>query len=216
MEFIDPDDMADAEKRAVAGGVSVLELMENAGTQVARVVEERYGPLDSKKVLVVAGIGNNGGDGFVAARRLSEKGAAVSVLLAGSPERIRTDEARRNWDALRVPKTSLETAEGVAGFAGFGSCDILVACLLGTGARGEVREPIKTAIEMINASGAARVAIDVPSGLDPLTGSINPVAVKADLTVALHRPKTGTKDRSEYTGEMVVVPIGIPDQPNYK
>ena len=74
---------------------------------------------------------------------------------------------------------------------------------------GIVREPYATAISMINGAGVAKVAIDLPSGIDPATGAASRPAVKADVTVALHRPKIGLKGREEFTGEVVVVPIGI-------
>ena len=81
---------------------------------------------------------------------------------------------------------------------------------MGTGVRGEVREPIATAIRLINSSSAAKVAVDLPSGLDPASGAVSSAgAVRADVTITLHRPKVGLRDREEYTGEVIVVPIGI-------
>lgn len=210
-DFITPEQMALEEKKAVEHGITVLQMMENAGSGVADVIGKRFGPLVQKRVLVVCGTGNNGGDGFVAARHLHDKGAAVTVLLVGKPDSIRTEEARRNWMALNTEKASADTPEAVNAFPAFDACDIVVAALTGTGMRGALREPLKTAVERVNSAHAVRVAIDLPSGLDPITGRAMPVAVKADVTVALHKPKIGLKNARIYTGEIVVVPIGVPD-----
>ena len=97
MEYLTPDEMTEAEKEAASGGLRVETLMENAGSAVASIIDERYGQRRSRRVMVVCGTGNNGGDGFVAARRLKEKGWSVLVLLLGAPFGIKTDEARKNW-----------------------------------------------------------------------------------------------------------------------
>src|SRR2546427_12380902 len=93
--------MMKEEARAAGLGIGVGKLMENAGAEVALEVEKRYGPLFGKRVLVVAGSGNNGGDGFVAARHLAARGTKVKVLLLSNPEAIRTKEAETNWKRLR-------------------------------------------------------------------------------------------------------------------
>ncbi len=214
MEYVTPEQMMKEEEDAASLGIGVERLMENAGAEVAREVERRYGPLFGKRVLVVAGNGNNGGDGFVAARYLAEKGSKVKVLLLSSPEEIRTKEAETNWKRLR--ETVVETLVARDGIelsgqlSEFERAEIVIDAILGTGVRGEVREPHATAIRLMNASKARKVALDVPSGLDPLTGEARGTTVKADLTVALHRAKVGLRRGSEFTGEVVVVPIGIP------
>ncbi len=214
MEYVTPEQMMKEEEDAASLGIGVERLMENAGAEVAREVERRYGPLFGKRVLVVAGNGNNGGDGFVAARYLAEKGSKVKVLLLSSPEEIRTKEAETNWKRLR--ETVVETLVARDGIelsgqlSEFERAEIVIDAIFGTGVRGEVREPHATAIRLMNASKARKVALDVPSGLDPLTGEARGTTVKADLTVALHRAKVGLRRGSEFTGEVVVVPIGIP------
>jgi hydroxyethylthiazole kinase-like uncharacterized protein yjeF len=211
LEYITPEEMAELERRASRDGLSVERLMENAGKSVADFVLSRYG--STRKVCVVCGSGNNGGDGLVAARRLS-KACDTKVVLLTNPERIRSEEARRNWERLAATSALVAVAEDTetlrrrSGLI-MGS-DLVVDSILGTGVRGgAMREPLATAIGMINASTATKVAVDVPSGLDPNTGVAGHPTVKADVTLALHLPKTGLRGRSEYTGEVVVLPIGI-------
>ena len=211
LDYVTPDEMSKLERGASDYGMGVKELMENAGRAVAEFVLSRY--RGGKRVCVVCGGGNNGGDGMVAARYLSPR-RSVEVILLTSPERIRSDEARENWRALALTKAALHVAVDAAGLAEssavFAKSDVIVVAIFGTGVKeGVVREPYATAISMINGSKAAKVAIDLPSGIDPATGEASSPAVKADVTVALHLPKIGLKGREEFTGEVVVVPIGI-------
>lgn len=161
----------------------------------------------------MCGSGNNGGDGAVAARYLSHV-CDTTVLLLASPDRIRSDEARRNWERLEGTPAKLLVAEDAAKLKRSSGVikgsDVVVVAIIGTGMQGgAVKEPYATAIEMINASRAVKVAVDLPSGLDPGSGVVGRPTVKADVTLALHLPKAGLKGRPEYTGEVVVVPIGI-------
>lgn len=163
-------------------GLSTLVLMENAGRGVADAIVARYGP--GRRVGIVCGLGNNGGDGFVAARHLADR-ADVTVWLIGSPQAIATPEARANWAVLErtqirriVVRDSTDLGRDV-----FNGYDVLVDALLGTGQQGEPREPYRTAVARLNAARGARVAIDLPTGY----GSA--VAVAADLTLSFHFPK---------------------------
>src|SRR3989442_15018334 len=133
--------MMKEEARAASLGIGVGKLMENAGAEVALEVWRRYGPLFGKRVLVVAGSGNNGGDGFVAARHLAARGPKVKVLLLSSPEAVRTEEAETNW--RRLSESAVEML--VAGDGKERSClgrrasgaDIVVGAGVGTGIRAE-------------------------------------------------------------------------------
>jgi len=214
LEYITPEEMLKAERRAESAGVSVEKLMENAGAEVAREVERRFGPVFGKRVLVLAGNGNNGGDGFVAARNLAAKGARVAVILLSSPDEIRTKEAKSNWRSLAGTGVEMLVAAETESLKRFEekilSAAITIDAIFGTGIRGEVREPHATAIRLMNNSTAKKVALDIPSGLDPLTGEVKGTTVKADVTITLHRAKVGLMKRRDHTGEVVVVPIGIP------
>jgi NAD(P)H-hydrate epimerase len=211
LDYVTPDQMSELERGASAYGMGVKELMENAGREVAEFVLSRYGA--GERVCVVCGGGNNGGDGMVAARYLSAR-CSVDVVLLTSPEKIRSVEARENWRALAGTKTVLHVAADSAALAEsswvIARSDVVVVAIFGTGVKeGVVREPYASAISMINGAKAAKVAIDLPSGIDPATGAASRPAVKADVTVALHLPKIGLKGREDFTGEVVVVPIGI-------
>ncbi|AEH25547.1 bifunctional ADP-dependent NAD(P)H-hydrate dehydratase/NAD(P)H-hydrate epimerase [Pyrococcus yayanosii] len=184
-------------------GITPHQLMENAGAGVARVIEERFGR--GLRIAVFSATGNNGGDGFVAARHLSFEND-VTLFLVGDEAKIRSEEAKHNWEILkrldfvkiRVLKDSAHIKElDLSGF------DVIVDALLGAGTKGEPREPIRSAIEKINeyAGRAKIVSIDLPSGY-PST-----VRVKADFAV------TFQWDKDEYEGfERVVVKIGYPKE----
>jgi len=209
MEYLTPDEMRAAEAAAGARGVGTEELMENAGRAIAGVIDERYASLKGGRILVVCGTGNNGGDGLVAARYL-KKGWTVLVLLLGSPAAIKTKEALRNWEKVESRVVSVVGEESLRLHKKyFDRAEVILDAMLGTGIHGEMREPMATAVRMINASKAAKVSADIPTGLDPLTGEAGAMVVRADLTVTLHRAKVGMRGRDEYTGEVVVAQIGI-------
>lgn len=211
MDYITPDEMGELERSASEYGMGFKELMENAGRAVADFVLSRYGA--TNRVCVVCGGGNNGGDGMVAARYLSTR-CRVEVILLTSPEKIRTEEARRNWHALQATKAQLHVAEDAAGLAKVSvlivEADVIVVAIFGTGVKaGAMKEPFATAISTINRAKGVKVAVDLPSGIDPATGEASSPTVRADATVALHLPKIGLKGQEEFTGEVVVAPIGI-------
>ena len=186
-------------------GVPSLELMEAAGGALARSVASRspQGP-----VRVVCGKGNNGGDGFVAARRLAETGFDVEALLLAAPNELSGD-AKINFD--RFPDAR-EVDPGDLGAALEGS-GAIVDAIFGTGFEGAPRSPIDAAIAAINAAGAPVVACDIASGVNASTGEAEGDAVKADATVSFHAAKIGhlVAPGKEHSGVLEVAPIGIPD-----
>jgi NAD(P)H-hydrate epimerase len=183
-------------------GVPSLELMGAAGRAVAEVVAELApeGP-----VRVVCGKGNNGGDGFVAARLLREMGFEVEALLLWPREDLRGDAA------ANFERFGGELAEGDLGerLAGSGA---VVDAILGTGFEGAPREPAAGAIRAINGCGAPVVACDIASGVDASNGEVEGEAVEADVTVTFHAAKLGQRiaPGKWHTGELRVAPIGIP------
>jgi hydroxyethylthiazole kinase-like uncharacterized protein yjeF len=216
LEYLTPEEMRRAELRASSRGLDVAALMENAGAAVARTIRERYASGGGHTILVVCGTGNNGGDGFVVARGLSKEWEVRVLLLATSPSMIKTIEAKANFERLAGERVTVALAGDADAVVGrkrwFTEAEIALDGIFGTGVKGEVREPMRTAIRLINESEAVKVAIDVPSGLDPASGAVGAGAtVRADLTIALHRAKTGLRGAEEFTGEVVVVPIGISD-----
>lgn len=216
MEYVTPSEMRKEEERALSLGISTERLMENAGRGVAEEIVRRFGPIKGKQIVTLCGLGNNGGDGFVAGRYLSRYGAKVSVILLAAPDMIRTQEAMTNWKRLEhesVERIIAPTVDKLYSYEdSIISSDIVIDAIFGTGVKGRIGEPFKSAIEMINRSSAIKVALDIPSGLDPLTGEVREIAVRADITFTLHKAKIGLKDRKEYTGEVVVIPIGISNE----
>jgi NAD(P)H-hydrate epimerase len=173
-------------------GVPTALLMENAGRAVAKTVADRYGA--KKRILVVCGPGNNGGDGFVAARHLRE-GNRVSVLLARPPAEIRTAIAKHTFLAVEDLVVDDSTVD-------MASYDVIVDALLGTGIKGHLGEPYSDLIDRMNQSSKPIVAVDVPSGLG--TDKI----VRPIITITFHDAKEGmTKENS---GEIMIADIGIP------
>jgi len=211
VEYITPDAMSELERSAADYGLNVRDLMENAGKAVADFVLSRYA--SGRRVCILCGGGNNGGDGMVAARYLS-KSCEVDVILLTSESKIRSDEARANWRSLAGTGARLHVAEDAETFleqsGPLKKAEVVLVAIFGTGVKGgTVREPYATAISMVNTLRKPKVAVDLPSGIDPATGATSSPTVKADVTVALHLPKVGLRGREEYTGELVVVPIGI-------
>lgn len=192
-------------------GISVDTLMENAGQSAARLIMERIDSYQS--IAVLAGAGNNGGDGFVIARILTSFDYQVNLWVIPPLEKIK-GAARQ---AFEVYKNSgfeaqyfLENEEQF--FTKLSTYDVIIDCLLGIGVKGGLRSPYKEIIEKMNSCKKAQViAIDVPSG-SPADGGEVDQAVKADLTITLHLPKIGsfTYPSASYYGETMVADIGIP------
>jgi len=190
-------------------GVSQLQLMENAGHNIALEIASRFKP--DKSVAIFCGLGGNGGDGFVAARHLSSMGFNVTVILAGKAKEISHRAALENWNALQFLKESVSIHEvDDSSLIPDVTADIVVDALLGTGTKGKLKPPISQLVEKINALDAFRVAVDVPTGIDSDTGEILGTAVKANLTITFHKTKKGLESAREYVGELLVKDIGLP------
>jgi hydroxyethylthiazole kinase-like uncharacterized protein yjeF len=185
-------------------GVPSLDLMERAGAGVTRAVERLVpdGP-----VVVVCGTGNNGGDGLVVARLLRDAGRPVTVVCAGSPERLSGD-ARANLE--RLPGEG--PVDLAMGTDALGRASVIVDALLGTGFAGEPRGAVGEAIEAIESRMAPVLSVDVPSGVDASTGVVAGAAVHARATVTFHAGKPGLwiHPGKAHAGEVEVLDIGIP------
>ncbi|AKB84162.1 NAD(P)HX epimerase [Methanococcoides methylutens MM1] len=193
-------------------GLKGLQLMENAGAAIAREVKERIG---TGKAVFIAGRGNNGGDAFVAARHLSsDPDIKVYIAIVGQASRIRTDDAKHNFNLLGhctiEGLIEVTDASHLKDTGWIDDSDVIIDALLGTGISGKIREPESTIIDMINGSGKPVIAVDVPSGFDPDGGDVDK-AVKADITLTFHAMKNGltTPLASKYTSEVKVVNIGV-------
>jgi ADP-dependent NAD(P)H-hydrate dehydratase / NAD(P)H-hydrate epimerase len=214
--------MTGADRKAQALGIPGETLMEHAGTAVAaaaRALAEHNGH-EGRPVLVLAGPGNNGGDGFVAARRLAGWGTPVIAVLVAPEERPKTQDAARNWKRLdglpNVTKMHAPVARDIAILGqGIDRAGVVVDALLGTGVRGRLREPVRSAVELISRAREAGIpvlSVDTPTALDLTSGDPSDPVVRADLTVTFHRPKTGLQTRigRALAGRVFVAPIGIP------
>ena len=203
-------------------GVSGLVLMENAGRGVVDVLCGEGQVNRQSRVVVCAAKGNNGGDGFVIARHLLLRGVPVEVLLAAEPGELQGD-ARANFDILRrttVPWKSWGSPGGNGGHPreflerALTEATWIVDALLGTGASGPPREPIAGIIEAMNQSPAARLAVDVPSGLDCESGAEFSPTVQATLTCTLAARKSGFQNpaAARCLGAVRVLDIGFPPE----
>lgn len=217
--------MTGADRRAQALGISGQRLMENAGAAVAaaaKALAEATGRSGKGAILILCGPGNNGGDGLVAARYLARHGSDVAVVLVTSGSRPTTPDAARNWDRLdNEPRVTRIHAGNPRDLAVFGQhvdkAAVLVDALLGTGVQGALRDPIRSAVELIGRARTAGVpilSVDTPTAMDLSSGDPSDPVVQADLTVTFHRPKTGllSERGAAFAGKVLVAPIGIPPQ----
>lgn len=194
--------MRQADAGAIAAGVAGIELMENAGAAVADVIRDTY---ESAKTVILAGPGNNGGDGFVVARHLSQAGWPVQVAMLGDPSVLRGDAAmaRDRWEGsvIDLEASALDGA------------GIVVDALFGAGLARPIGEPAASVLKTASAAKVPIVAVDIPSGIHGDTGQVHGVAAKAEVTVTFHRAKSGhfLLPGREYVGRLVIADIGIPD-----
>ena len=206
-------EVREVDRRAIEQyGLPGLVLMENAGRGCVDTLCELgcRGP-----VAIVCGKGNNAGDGFVIARHLDLRGVVVRIVLLGSPEDLRGDAAANYAIVARcgLPVADLSRRfEAPAFEQQLVGAEWIVDALLGTGATGPPREPMATAIRQMNAANAARLAVDLPSGLDCDTGDPADPTFRADHTCTFVAPKVGfsNPNAATYLGQVHVIDIGAP------
>src|SRR5262249_42235761 len=178
--LLTPQQMSEADRLTIAGGIPGTELMENAGRAVADAVSRRWAP---RPVVVLCGPGNNGGDGFVVARRFAERGWPTRIALLGSVAALRRDAALAagRWPGGVEP----------LGLAALGHAALVVDGIFGAGLARPVEGVARAVIEAINERRLPVVAIDVPSGVDGASGEVRGIAPRAALTVTFFRKKLG-------------------------
>lgn len=209
---ISSQEMRTLETNAEYYGISLLQLMENAGRNIATEIEKRF--KKDQRIIFFCGIGGNGGDGFVAARHLLAMGfSRIGVVLVGKSKDIAHPAAAANWAVLQTLAESipLREATDVADTPNV-DVDAAVDALLGTGTKGKMRTPIAQFIEHINKLKAFKIAVDVPTGIDSDTGAVLGTAIKADLTITFHKAKQGLAAAKDAVGKLVVADIGLPPE----
>ncbi len=204
------DQMYNIENKGHDMGFLKKFMMENAGAAAVRRLVNKLENVASKNILIFVGLGNNGGDGLVMARHLVGYGANVTVILLGTPDKIKTDESNWNWSLLqKMPSVKLLSGDT---FDFNFKPDVIIDGILGTGITGDIREPYASAINFINNTNCYKFAVDVPSGLDPQTGETANIFTKCDMTVTFHKMKQGIPKRKDLTGELYAEKIGIPPE----
>lgn len=193
-------------------GIPSLVLMENAGRAVAEEVKKSLRGKKKPRVCIVCGLGNNAGDGFVAARHLINAGIGVKILLVGKGQQLKHDAAV-NYRILKKIKCPIKEVRAGRDLSrqDVTRADVVVDAILGVGLNREITGSFRGAIEAINRGAKYVVAVDIPSGLDGTTGAIYGVCVKADKTVTFTFPKKGffTDLGPRQAGKVIVVDIGI-------
>ncbi len=216
MHYITPEQMDAIDQNSEKLGVPRILLMENAGRAVSQHIIKKFKELKNKRIMIIAGTGNNGGDGFVAARHLANYTTNINVTLLGYE--VKTSEALINWNGINSMKKTIKinkiSDSSFIEDLNFNiiNADIIIDAIFGTGIRGCLREPYSTTIDLINQSKAFVLSVDIPSGLDPLTGEIHEKSVIADATITFHRYKIGLKKRKDITGKLVLATIGVPPE----
>ena len=217
--------MRGADLRTQRLGTPGERLMEQAGCAVAAAARALLRSADRPPgavVLVLCGPGNNGGDGFVAARHLSKAGVRAAAVLVSADDRPGTPDARRNWDRLSgmrgAERIHVASAHDVAMLHnGLERAALVIDALLGSGVKGMLREPVRTAVDLISRGrslGVPVLAVDTPTAVDLTSGEPSDPVVRADVTVTFHRPKQGLQGRigKALAGHVLVAPIGISAQ----
>jgi NAD(P)H-hydrate epimerase len=216
MRVLGTEQMREADRRTIEEiGIPSIVLMENAGRQAVAAMEAAFDDLATSRVGVICGRGNNGGDGFVVARTLLQRGVDTAVFLLGSVAEVRGD-ARTNLEILgRTGVTVVEITnaqEWELHFSELSECDLMVDAILGTGFHGRLTGFLETVIADLNGLGVPVIAIDLPTGVSADSPTLEGPAVEASMTVTLAAPKIPLvlPPADSHAGDLVIADIGIP------
>jgi NAD(P)H-hydrate epimerase len=195
-------------------GIPGVVLMENAGRGTADVALDWLGSPADQRAVILAGPGNNGGDGYVIARHLHNAGVHTTTVLCCDPAKLKGD-ALTNYTIVRNMRLDVRRFESTAELDGVADlirrADLTVDALLGTGFTGQVRSPMAELVQRVNELRPLKVlAVDLPSGLDADTGQASNACIRAHKTCTFVAQKQGFPQAKELTGEVIVVDIGVP------
>ncbi len=212
------DEVREIDRKAIEEyEIPGLILMENAGRNVAEEILKGLSGPNKAGVAIFCGKGNNGGDGYVIARHLHNKGVNVSIYITTRVSNILDDgDAGTNLRIIMNMKLRIKellTLQDIEGIEKeLQGCDVIVDAIFGTGLRGEVREPARALIEKINETEIPVVSVDIPSGLSCDEGTVLGAAIKATKTITFVSPKTGffKGEGEKHTGELIVSDISVP------
>src|SRR5688572_15836479 len=216
MRILNAEQMREADRRTIHDvGIPSIVLMENAGRQAVAAMEAAFEDLATSHVGVLCGRGNNGGDGFVVARTLLQRGVEATVFLLGSVADVRGD-ARTNLEVLgRIGLTVVEITNAQdweLHFSEVSECDVVVDAMVGTGFHGSLSGLLETVVADVNGLGVPVVAIDLPTGVSADTHEVEGGAIEASMTVTLAAPKIPLvlPPADSFGGDLVIADIGIP------
>jgi NAD(P)H-hydrate epimerase len=208
LPYIIPDQMKEIERLMTEDyGISLIQMMENAGHNLAELAREKFlvnEPYE-KKVIVVAGPGGNGGGAMVAARRLKNWGAEVSILLTDPKGKFRQETVHQFSICQKMKIPTIDN---------FDQADLIIDGIVGYSFQGNPGEKVAKLIEIINNAGIPVLSFDTPSGLDLSTGKPGEPTIKADATMALAIPKFGLfrQKASKYIGDLYLADISVPPE----
>jgi NAD(P)H-hydrate epimerase len=206
---VTPAEMAEIDHRAMEEfHIDLMLMMENAGSALAIQTKRLLqGSTEGWRILVMAGKGNNGGGGLASARHLHNEGAQVEVVLSTSQEDLKDAPAKQ---LSMLPRLAIPVREAVE----VRDFELIIDALLGYNQRGDPRGRTAELVEEANNSSRLILALDIPTGLDPLIGHPNQPCIRAAQTLALALPKTGLlqAEAREYVGELFLADIGIPPE----
>lgn len=215
MKVVTGPEMRELEKKSFSRlGLSPLLVMENAGSRIVETLKAEYGCLSRRRVHILVGTGNNGGDGLVVARQLMTLGARVKIYLVGQEQR-RSKENRTNLEILRRLKAdfaSVDISHGGKLKFSLGMADLILDAILGTGFAGSLDADTEALVQAVNEVERPVVAIDCPTGVNSAGGEVKTTAIKADLTINLGLLKAGCVlyPGASFAGRNVVVDLGLP------
>ncbi len=210
--LINPSGMKEIDRQAIEDiGLPGIVLMENAGNAVVKAIEQLYP--DKRRIMVICGKGNNGGDGYVAARMLFNAGLDIAVFCTFQKNYLPGGDAGVNFSIIKKLGINIKYLDELEGIEDeIGRSDLIVDAIFGTGINSLLREPYTKIIEFINRSGKTVVSVDIPSGIDGNSGQVLGEAVRADLTVTFAYSKTGhfIYPGKKHRGRLIRADIGIP------